>query len=123
MINFDWDELDAKIKEWESIYDFLMSNVSEKGFDVKAALYTTVQAEPHVYDKCQITNIKKVKCYLLEDYLVLHCKGEEKEYDVPIYRAFELKTDGKIRDITLILQFIKTELYMNKEKTLPVTVV
>ena len=25
MIDFDWDELDAKIKEWESIYDFLMS--------------------------------------------------------------------------------------------------
>ena len=123
MINFDWDELNAKIKEWEKIYDFLMSNVDEKGFDVKAPLFTTVQTEPHVYDKCKITNIKKVKCYLLEDYLVLHCKGEEKEYDVPVYRAFELKTDGKIRDITLILQFIETELYMSKEKTLPVTVV
>ena len=123
MTNFDWDELDAKIKEWEEIYDFLLSSVNEKGFEVKAPLFTTVQAEPHIYDKCKITNIKKVKSYLLEDYLVLHCKGEEKEYDVPVYRAFELKTDGKIRDITLILQFIKTELSKKNEKTLPVTIV
>lgn len=123
MSNFDWDGLDIKVKEWEELYDLLMSKLEEKDFDVKAPLFTTVQAEPHVYDKCNITKIKKVKCYLLEDYLVLHCKGEEKEYDVPVYRAFELKTDGKIRDITLILQFIKTELYMRKEKTLPVTIV
>lgn len=123
MSNFDWDELDRSVSEWKNLYNFLMTNVDEKGFNIKAALYTTVQVEPHVYDKCQITNIKKVKCYLLENYLVLHCKGEEKEYDVPVYRAFELKTDGKIRDITLILQFIETELRRNKEKTLPVTIV
>jgi hypothetical protein len=123
MIDFDWDELDHSVSEWKNLYNFLMTNVDEKGINIKAALYTTVQVEPHVYDKCKIDSIKKTKCYLLEDYLVLHCKGEEKEYDVPVYRAFELKTDGKIRDITLILQFIKTELYMNKEKTLPVTVV
>lgn len=123
MSNFDWDELDRSVSEWKNLYNFLMTNVDEKGFNIKAALYTTVQVEPHVYDKCKIDSIKKMKCYLLEDYLVLHCKGEEKEYDVPVYRAFELKTDGKIRDITLILQFIETELRRNKEKTLPVTIV
>ena len=69
MSNFDWDELDRSVSEWKNLYNFLMTNVDEKGFNIKAALYTTVQVEPHVYDKCQITNIKKVKCYLLENYL------------------------------------------------------
>jgi len=123
MSNFDWDELDAKIKEWEDIYDFLMNIIGEKGYNIESPLFTMVQVEPHVYEKCNITNIMKVKHNLLEDHLVLHCKGEEKEYDVPIYRAFELKTDGKIRDITLILQFIKTEIYSKIEQTIPVTII
>ena len=120
---FDWDELREKVKEWHDLYDSLMNLLDEKGCEIEAPLYTMVKTGPHEYGKFRISEIKKVKSDMLVDtYMSLICVNDEDKLEISVFRAFELKTDGKIRDIELILHFIKTEISKKKVVNLEPTI-
>lgn len=120
-MDFNFDELKENVNKWHELYDSFINTLDENGIDISISLFTSVQVEPHVYEKCKITNIRKVNSQLIGEYLVLWCIGENRELGVPVYRAFELKTDGKIKDIILILTLIKNS--TNKEITTNVVMI
>lgn len=105
---FDWEKNREIIKEWKdlysSLYDILKDGVEH---EIESSLFTMVMTEPHVFKKSQILSIKAVENKPIGNYISLKIKNEDGESCINVYPQFELKTEGKIRDIVLILMFIK----------------
>ena len=108
MTGFDWNKNREVTKEWNDLYTSLY-DILKDGFEhtVSTYLFTTVMTEPHVFKKSQILSIKAVESKMIGNYMSLKIKNEDGISWVNVYPQFELKTEGKIRDIVLILLFIK----------------
>jgi hypothetical protein len=108
---FDFEEHVSAISDWIILYknvEMLLSDGAERA--ITSPLFTMVRTEPHVFKKSQIKAIRSVNSPLVGKYLKLIIENEDGESSVNVYPQFELKTDGKIKDIVLILLFIKTEI-------------
>ena len=108
MDEFNWERNRELTKEWNNLYSSLKDILKdEKEHMVTSSLFTMVMTEPHVFKKSQIISIKYTKKSIVGDYISLNIENEDGQSWVNVYPAFELKTEGKIKDITLILMFIK----------------
>lgn len=108
MSEFNWEKNRKLKEEWNEIYSSVYNSIKECGeCEIKAPLYTTVRTEPGTFKKSRITAIKTCESYFNENYISLKIENEDGEMWVNIYPQFELKTEGKIRDIVMILIFIR----------------
>ena len=108
MSEFNWEKNRKLKEEWNEIYSSVYNSIKECGeCEIKAPLYTTVRTEPGTFKKSKITAIKTCESYFNENYISLKIENEDDKMWVNVYPQFELKTDGKIRDIVMILIFIR----------------
>ena len=108
MDEFNWERNRELIKEWNDLYSSLKDILKdEKEHMVESSLFTMVMTEPHVFKKSQIISIKYKKKSIVGDYISLKIENEDGQSWVNVYPSFEVRTEGKIKDITLILMFIK----------------
>jgi len=108
MEEFNWKRNRELKKEWNNLYSSLKNILKdEKEHMVTSPLFTMVMTEPHVFKKSQIISIKYTSKSIVGDYISLKIENEDGQSWINVYPAFELKTEGKIKDITLILLFIK----------------
>lgn len=108
---FDFEEHMKTVNDWKKLYStlqMLLADGTERV--ITSALFTMVRTEPHVFKKSQIKAIRSVDGYFTGKHLEVRIENEDGESWVKVYPQFELKTDGKIKDIVLILMFIKTEI-------------
>jgi hypothetical protein len=108
---FDFEEHVSAISDWIILYknvEMLLSDGAERA--ITSPLFTMVRTEPHVFKKSQIKAIRSVDGYFTGKHLEVRIENEDGESWIKIYPQFELKTEGKIKDIVLILMFIKTEI-------------
>ncbi len=108
---FDFEEHINTVNEWKKIYStlqMLLADGTERA--ITSTLFTMVMTEPHTFKKSQIKAIRNVDDYFTGKHLEVRIDNEDGESWIKIYPQFELKTEGKIKDIVLILMFIKTEI-------------
>ena len=103
------------VEEWNQLFSSIMETLSDgEERKITAPLFTMVQVSPHVYKKSQIVSIKMANGYFTGKHLVLGIENEDGKSYVNVYPQFELKTEGKIKDIVLLLLFIKSNMSKNK---------
>lgn len=108
---FDFEEHMEAVNDWKKLYStlqMLLADGTERA--ITSPLFTMVMTEPHVFKKSQINAIRSVDGYFTGKHLEVRIENEDGESWIKIYPQFELKTEGKIKDIVLILMFIKTEI-------------
>ncbi len=108
---FDFEEHMETVNDWKKLYStlqMLLADGTERA--ITSALFTMVRTEPHTFKKSQIKAIRNVDGYFTGKHLEVRIENEDGESWIKVYPQFELKTDGKIKDIVLILMFIKTEI-------------
>ena len=107
-MEFNWEKNKKLKEEWNEIYSSVYNAIKEcRECEIKVPLYTTVRTEPGTFKKSKISAIKVCESYFNENYMSLKIENEDGEMWINVYPQFELKTDGKIRDIVMILIFIR----------------
>ena len=123
-MDFDWDKQKEKVEEWDDLFSSLEKLLSDKKeVEITAPLYTMVHTEPHVFKKSRIKSIRFDIGKFVGRYLGLKIENEDGVSEVVCYPQFELKTEGRIKDIVLILMFIKDNVKNSKKKTAETTIV
>lgn len=107
-MEFDLEKQHEEVEEWNNLYSSLADILKGKGVvKLDDALYTMVKIDTNVYAKSLIRDIEYREREYVGNYFALGIENDEGNSHIPVYPQFELKTDGKIRDIILILMFIK----------------
>ena len=121
MDKFDWEKNREAVQEWNELYSNMQDLLKDGNeYEIDAPLYTMVMTEPHTFKKLRLTTIKKVNNIFVGDYISI--KTDDGMW-VNVYPQFELKTEGKIKDIVLILMFIKDSIKKNNIKVAEETII
>ena len=116
MGSFDWKKNRKETKEWAELYDSVKNELGENSFNIDAPLYTMIQTEPHKFVKCRLKTIKHVKDWFAGEHFILTADNDNNvTYNIGVYPAFELKSEGKIHDIVMILLFIKDQIKLSNK--------
>lgn len=108
MTNFNWEKNREHIQEWNELFSTVFNALTKHTeYKIEAPLYTYVMVEKHTFKKSKLLSLKAVESPSVGKYISVQIENEDGKSCVNVYPQFELKTEGKIRDIVMIMIFIR----------------
>lgn len=110
---------------WEDLFASVYSKLGDKEYRIENKLHVKVRLSPATYKEYRLAKIKAEDGYFAGKFIKFNLVDDSNgnEYNVNVYPAFELKSDGKIVNAEVIFEMIAEELGIKTKVTADVTIV
>lgn len=117
MTNFNWEKNREHIQEWKELFSTVFNSLpKDVECKIETPLYTHVMVEKHTFKKSKLLSLKAVENSSVGKYISIQIENEDGKSYVNVYPQFELKTEGKIRDIVMIMIFVRNNVITKTTK-------